>query len=95
MTRILLAFLALLGLVAQTAPVGARVLGAETQIGAGIGCVAQVRVASLALAARTAAAIQPVAPAARDDFARVEAAPALPAQIRVPAVLVGIDRSRQ
>ncbi len=91
MTRVLLAFLALLGLVAHVAPAEARVCASGTPIG----IVAQTRAASLALAARTAAIVRPVICAARLAPARAEAFPVMRAQADVPAVLIGIDRAAE
>ncbi|MBA3053878.1 MAG: hypothetical protein FP826_02860 [Sphingomonadales bacterium] len=92
MTRALLAFLALLGLVAQAAPAQARVCASGTPIG----IVAQTRAASLALAARTAAIVRPAFTTGTCHRpALAEVFPVLQAQAVVPAVLIGVDRASE
>ena len=92
MRRIFLAFLALLGLAAQIAPVQARVCGmGATEIG----IAAPQRGASRALSARTAIAAQ--------SAIRVEprldgcnrAIPGKRPQVYVPTVQMGIDRAHE
>jgi hypothetical protein len=89
MTRFLLALLALIGVVAQSAPAVARVEGAQ------VGVVAAQAVAARAVAACIAEVSPPQRPAHV-----VAAAPACgPSPVlaapRAPAVRIGIDRSAE
>lgn len=91
MNRLLLAFLALLGVVAQAQPAAARV--AE---GAGVGVVASQVLAARAIAACAAAVVAaPLRPAA----ARLVPAPAVALPVAfapaIRAVLTGIDRAAE
>ena len=92
MRRILLAFLALLGLAAQVAPVQARVCGAGMTE---IGVAAPLRGAPRALAARTAIAAQ----AATRTEPRLDGCNRTillkRPQVYVPTVQMGIDRAHE
>ena len=92
MTRILLAFLALLGLVAQAAPAEARVCGVGvTQVG----MVAPARGISRALASRTADAAQPGPGAQPRHDGCSPAVPTKRPEVYVPTVQMGIDRAHE
>lgn len=92
MRRILLAFLALLGLAAQVSPVQARVCGSGV---AEIGVVTAPRGASRALAARTAIAAQGAIRTQPRVAGCGASAPAHRPQVYVPTVQMGIDRAHE
>lgn len=92
MTRILLAFLALLGLVAQAAPAEARVCAAGV---AQVGMVAPARGVARALASHTVAAAQPGPGAAPQFDGCSRSVPAKRPEVYVPTVQMGIDRAHE
>lgn len=92
MNRILLAFLALLGIVAQAAPVEARVVAPGTEIGIAAPArrqAAHVLVVRAVALAPSGVRAQQLAPARRAVL------PGLAPRVLVPAVRIGSDRSRE
>ncbi|MCW1402691.1 hypothetical protein OKA06_10225 [Novosphingobium sp. MW5] len=90
MKRIVLAFLALLGLVAQSAPVQARMCGVEQ-----VGAVTAVRAQRQALTAQVAPSAAAVAKPDRKDRECTSTATERKRPVYIPAVQLGSDRARE
>lgn len=91
MTRLLLAFLALLGIVAQAAPAEARPCGEAAQVR----LIASGAVVSGVITVRSIAAPPLLAPVRSEHFASGEAPVALLAIALAPTVLIKVDRARE
>ncbi|MFM5930175.1 MAG: hypothetical protein ACKOPQ_04635 [Novosphingobium sp.] len=92
MKRIVLALLALLGLVAQTAPVQARICGVGSEQ---IGAIAAPRTQRQALAAQIQPSPSPTAKVDRKDRDCQPVATERKRPVYIPAVQLGIDRARE
>ncbi|WP_310533369.1 hypothetical protein [Novosphingobium sp.] len=92
MKRIILAFLALMGLVAQGAPVQARMCGVGSEQ---VGAVSSVRVQRQALTAQVAPSAAAVAKPDRKDRDCTPAAAERKRPVYIPAVQLGSDRARE
>ncbi|MFM6933080.1 MAG: hypothetical protein ACKOUT_12645 [Novosphingobium sp.] len=92
MKRIVLAFLALLGLVAQSAPVQARMCGIGSEQ---VGAVSSVRAQRQALTAQVAPSAVAVAKPDRKDRDCAPAAAERKRPVYIPAVQLGSDRARE
>lgn len=91
MTRILLALLALFGIVAQSAPAEARLRGETAQVRL-VGSAVSV---STVLAARPALSAPQLIAERRAVFVPGIAPVAAPFAVPVPTVLIKVDRARQ
>lgn len=92
MKRIVLAFLALLGLVAQSAPVQARMCGVGAEQ---VGAVTAVRAQRQALTAQVAPSAAAVAKPDRKDRDCTPSATERKRPVYIPAVQLGSDRARE
>jgi hypothetical protein len=91
MTRLLLAFLALLGIVAQAAPAEARPCGQAAQVR----LVSASAVVSASHAPHSVAAMPGLAPVAARVFLPGAAPVRLLAFTPAPAVMIKVDRARE
>ncbi len=92
MKRIILAFLALLGLVAQTAPVQARVCGVGSEQ---IGSIVVPRAQRQALTAQVLPSAGPISKVERKERDCAPATSERKNPVYIPAVQLGVDRSRE